>query len=227
MAVPGSAGSSWEMTFDLVATRHYLLRILRLDETVFADLARDQLQTAAALALPAILLFGTTISSWLWLVLWVDDGLDNAAVLVRQVIGGTIVSYGAWLLWVLIVDRVLTMLWKQTVDRRALFRVMGFASLPIVFTWIMWLPDNLQGDDLPFGTLTVAILFAAVSAWLLLSHRAIAAVTGATENQRGVANLIGYFVFLAILGLISRSGMAPGIPLFTRGFREFIDVGGF
>ncbi len=225
MAASGSAGANWQTTFDLAATRRYLLRILRLDDAVFSDLARDQTQTAAALVLPAILLFGTTISSWLWLLLWVDDGLDNAAVLVRQVIGGTIVSYGAWLLWVLIVDRALAMLWKQTVDRRTLFRVMGFASLPIAFTWIMWLPDNIQGDDLPLGTLSVAILFAAASAWLLLSHRAIAAVTGATENQRGAANLIGYFVFLAILGLISRSGMAPGIPLFTRGFREFIDVG--
>jgi hypothetical protein len=102
---------------------------------------------------------------------------------------------------------------------------MGFASLPLVLTWILWLPDNVQGDDLPLGTLAVAILVAASSAWLLLSHRAIAAVTGATENQRGVANLAGYLVFLAILGLISRSGMAPVIPLFTRGFRHFIDFG--
>jgi hypothetical protein len=227
MAVPGSAGASWQTTFDLAATRRYLLRILRLDETVFADLARDQLQTAAALALPAILLLGTTISSWLWLVLAVDDGLDGGAILARQVIGGTIVAYASWVLWVFVVERMLTLLWNQPVDRRALFRVMGFASLPVVLTWILWLPDNLQGDDAPFGTLAVAILFAAASAWLVLSHRALAAVTGATENHRGLANLVGYLVFLAILGLISRSGMAPGIPLFTRGFREYIDFGGF
>lgn len=227
MTAPGSAGANWQTAFDLPATRRYLFRILRLDERVFSDLARDQMQTAAALALPAVLLFGTTISSWLWLLLWVDDGLDGVAVLVRQVIGGTIVSYTSWLLWVFIVDRMLALAWKQPVDRRALFRVMGFASLPVALAWILWLPDNLQGDDMPFGTLAVAILFTAATAWLLLSHRGIAAVTGATENQRGVANLAGYLVFLAILGLVSRSGMAPGIPLFTRGFREFIDFGSF
>src|SRR5688500_16476758 len=95
MAVPESAGANWQTAFDLTATRRYLLRIVRLDETVFSDLARDQLQTAAAVALPAILLFGTTIASWLWLVLWVDDGLDGGAILVRQVIGGTIVGYAS------------------------------------------------------------------------------------------------------------------------------------
>ena len=227
MAVPGSAGASWQMTFDLAATWRYLARIARLDETVFSDIARDQVQTAAALALPAVLLFGATISSWLWLVLAVDDGLDGGAVLVRQVIGGTIVGYACWAGWVLIVERLLAMLWGQTVDRRALLRVMGFASLPVVLTWVMWLPDNLQGDDAPLGTLALAIMVAAASAWLMLSHRALAAVSGATENQRGAANLVGYFAFLAVLGLVSRSGMAPGIPLFTRGFRHFIDLGGF
>lgn len=226
MAFPGSTGANWQMTFDLAATKRYIVRLLRLDETVFSDIAQDQMQTAAALALPAVLLFGTTISSWLWLALWVDDGLDGGAVLVRQVIGGTVVGYACWVGWVLIVERLLAMLWNQTVDRRALFRVMGFASLPVVLTWVMWLPDNLQGDDLPLGTLAVAVLVAAISAWLLLSHRALAAVSGATENQRGAANLAGYLAFLAVLGLVSRSGMAPGIPLFTRGFRHFIDLGG-
>ena len=227
MAVPGSAGASWQMTFDLAATWRYLMRIARLDETVFSDIARDQVQTAAALALPAVLLFGATISSWLWLVLAVDDGLDGGAVLVRQVIGGTIVGYACWAGWVFIVERLLAMLWGQTVDRRALLRVMGFASLPVVLTWVMWLPDNLQGDDAPLGTLALAIMVAAASAWLMLSHRALAAVSGATEEQRGAANLVGYLAFLAVLGLVSRSGMAPGIPLFTRGFRHFIDLGGF
>jgi hypothetical protein len=211
------------MTFDLAATRRYLVRILRLDETVFSDIAQDQLQTAAALALPAVLLLGSTISTWLWLMLWVDNGLDGGAVLVRQVIAGTIIGYASWVAWVFIVERLLIMVWHQQVDRRALFRVMGFASLPLVLTWILWLPDNVQGDDLPLGTLAVAILVTAASAWLLLSHRAIAAVTVATENERGAANFAGYLVFLAILGLISRSGMAPVIPLFTRGFRHFID----
>lgn len=225
MAVPGSAGANWQTTFDLAATRRYLIRILRLDETVFADLARDQMQTAAALAIPAVLILGSTISSWLWLALWVDDGLDGGAVLLRQVIAGTIVGYACWVLWVFVVERMLAMVWRLQVDRRALFRVMGFATLPLVLTWAIWLPDNLQGDDLPLGTLALAITVAAASAWLLLSHRAIAEVTAATENQRGVANLAGYLVFLAVLGLISRSGMAPIIPLFTRGFRHFIDFG--
>lgn len=225
MAVPGSAGANWQTTFDLTATRRYLIRILRLDETVFADLARDQMQTAAALAVPAVLIFGSTISSWLWLALSVDDGLDGGAVLLRQVIAGTIVGYACWALWVFVVERMLAVVWHQQVDRRALFRVMGFATLPLVLTWIIWLPDNLQGDDAPLGTLALAITVAAASAWLLLSHRAIAEVTAATENERGAANLAGYLVFLAILGLISRSGMAPIVPLFTRGFRHFIDFG--
>src|SRR4051794_27661570 len=125
MAVPERADANWPTTFDLTATRGYLVRILRLDETVFSDLARDQMQTAAALALPALLLFGTTISSWLWLVLWVDDGLDGGAVLVRQVIGGTVVGYACWVLWVFVVERMLAMVWHQVVDRRVLFRVMG------------------------------------------------------------------------------------------------------
>lgn len=220
-----NAGARWQDSFDIPATRRYLGRIVRLDETVFGDLARDPMQTAAALALPAVLIFGLTISSWLWLILWVDDGLDNVAVLLRQVIGGTVVGYACWVGWVLIVEFLLSRLSGRPVDRRALIRVMGFASAPLVITWILWLPDNVQGNDAPFGTLAVAILFAAITMWLLLSHRAIAAVTNVTENQRGLANLVGYLAFLAVLGLVSRSGMAPAIPLFTRGFRHFIDLG--
>jgi hypothetical protein len=216
------------MSFDAARTWAFVKRLARTDDTAFREIADDEGQTAAALALPAVVMLAGTIGAWLYFELVVEVELEFAALLLRGFILGTILGWAAWAGGVFVTQQILVRM-GHPVDRWRLARVLGFAMLPMAVTLLMWLPDFVQGDDEPFGSLLQGLFIAVAVILPLFAWHAVRAVAAAaTERQVTISVLGGYLFYLAVMGLLATwSGLAPVISLFTHGFEEYVDFGDF
>ena len=213
------------LEFDRNLVWSYVRRVALVDGEVFSDLRTDNRVTLTALALPALLLFLSSAGTWLFLELNFGFPVDAGALITRHIIAGTIAGYAMWLAWVLVAEGVLVRAFDVAVDRPALARAMGFASVPVVLMVVAFLPDVVQDTSDPaLPSLSFALGLAALFAWFALSDLAITgAVPAATRRQVLLANLAGFLVFAAVLTVLaSREGIAPGVWVHTNGFGQFI-----
>lgn len=230
MANDATAGDGMmpaDTSFDLGATWGYLMAVARLEDGVFGRLARDETQSVAAVVLPAVLMLGGTISSWLYLLLAVDANVDAVGVILRGFVLGTIAGWGAWAGWAALTSFLLSWRWGHEVERWPLMRALGFATLPLVLTWVTFLPDTILGNDPVIGQVALPLMILAVMATAIFALHAVReAVPDAREREVTLATLGGYVAALAVLGLLaSKSGIAPIFAIFTQGFEYYVDFG--
>ncbi len=213
------------LEFDHNLVWSYVRRVALVDDDVFSELRDDDRVTLTALVLPALLLLLSSLGTWLFLELNFGFPVDTGALLTRHIIAGTITGYAMWLAWVLVAEGVLVRAFDVAVDRPALARTMGFASVPLVLMVVAFLPDIVQDTSDPaLPSLSFALGLVALFAWFALSDLAItAAVPAATRRQVLLANLAGFLVFAGVLTVLaSREGIAPGVWVHTSGFSQFI-----
>jgi hypothetical protein len=192
-----------EPRLDLAILVDRLQRLLRLDTSVFDDVRHD---TAATLPAFAVLVASTGlagIGGWLW---WaVQDFGDNGRVFVQSAVLGTLFSVALWIVWLLVAWVILTQLFREDADWQQMFRTMGMAAIPLGLSVAMFIP----GVDFGIALASVALFFG-------LTTIAIQAATPANAARVLVANLAGFLVWAAVLGLLVTSDnyLAPGIFLF-------------
>ncbi len=93
-------------------------------------------------------------------------------------------------------------LFKVQVDLQALVRTMGYAAFPLAFSLLMFIPIVWPVFAIvPLALLLVTMIYAVQSA------------TGAESNQVVIASLIGFAVFVLVLGLISSTSDAAKAPM--------------
>jgi hypothetical protein len=188
---------------DINAVVNRILRLARLDTSAFDEVRDDQRETIPAIAIVVVSCLLAGFGAWMWLIFVAPDGVDvdHGKVIVNVFLLGTIVTTVVWAVWVAVTAMMLNSVYKEHVDLMSLMRTMGYASFPFALSMLMLVPM------LSFG---VALF--AVGVWVVLSIFAVQAATTAESDRVIKANLVGFFVFAIVLGLLARNvGLASGV----------------
>ncbi len=180
-----------------------LLRLVKLDTTVFEDVREDAAATVPAICVVIVATLLAGLGGWFWWLL--QPFGDESRVLVQSVVMGTLFSVALWIVWLLVSWVVLTQLFREDADWQQMLRTMGVASIPLALSFAVFVP----GVGLGIGLASLALLFG-------LTSIAIQAVTSADPARVLVANAAGFAVWATVLGLLvtSNNYLAPGIFLF-------------
>jgi uncharacterized membrane protein len=188
---------------------NWLMRLARLDLTVFDDVKDNAAATAPAIAVVVVASFLAGLGTWLWGV--VEDVPDKGELLLKATILGSIVQIFLWLLWVYIAAMILSRVFGTGADPYRMIRTMGLAFAPMAISLLVLL-----------SVLSVPFAVIAIGATFLLTNAAIASATDAPADRVALANLIGFAAFAIVLGIFSnvaewgeRGGLAPGIFFFN------------
>lgn len=179
---------------------NHLVRLAKLDTTVFDEVRDDANELIPAIVITVVSALLAGLGAFMF---WkaVAAGTPDSAF-VNQVILGAIflaVMYGVA---VLVVYVVMAQLFKVQVDLQALVRTMGYAAFPLAFSLLMFIPIVWPVFAIvPLALLLVTMIYAVQSA------------TGAESNQVVIASLIGFAVFVLVLGLISSTSDAAKAPM--------------
>jgi hypothetical protein len=182
-----------------------LLRLCRLDTSVFAEVRQDATATIPAILVLVISTLLAGVGGWLWWVLNdFGDYEGSTEVLFESVIVGGFFSIVLWLLWLGVAWVILTQMFREEAHWQEMLRTMGMASIPLAISLGMFIPG------LDFG-----IALASIVLFFGLTNAAIQATTTADPARVMAANLAGFTVWAVLLGLFatSESLLAPGIFL--------------
>jgi hypothetical protein len=192
----------------------WLLRLAKLDLTVFDDIKDEAAATVPAIAVVVAATVLAGLGSWLW---WIQQdfapGVDqkNLEVFFKSLVLGGIFQSALWFLWVYISAMVLTRGLGASADINQMVRTMGLAFAPMAISVLM----VIRLLTVPFGVIAIA-------GTLLLSHVAIQATTTAESRHVVLANITGFVVFAVVLGILANisevyswGGLAPGLFFFN------------
>ncbi|MEO6043961.1 MAG: YIP1 family protein [Tepidiformaceae bacterium] len=182
-----------------------LVRLAKLDTTVFDEVRDDANELIPALVITVVSALLAGLGALLfWSV--VASGTPDR-VFVNQVIFGSIFMAVMYGVAALVVYVVMVQMFKVQVELQALVRTMGYASFPLAACILMFIPILWP----VFAIVPLALL-------LVTTIYAVQSATSAQSNQVVIASLIGFAVFVLVLGVIattSDSGKAPmGAGLF-------------
>ena len=188
---------------DINAILNRVMRLARLDTTVFDEVRDDERELIPAVVIVAISSLLAGVGAWLWLLFVKPAGvdLDFGNVLLKIMLIGTIFAAVLWGVWVAITYVILVQVYKEQTDLMSLMRTMGYAAFPISLSLLMFIPG------LSFG-----IALAAIVLWFVMSTYAVQAASNASSDRVVMANAIGFIVFAVFMALIAReSGLTTGV----------------
>ena len=191
----------------------WLGRVARLDFSVFEEVKTERTATASAV----LVVFGASllagIGSWIWALQHGEYGLGGGEVLLKSVLGGTLVQTGVFFVWVYLSYVVLTHIFGAKVFFQELIRTMGLAFAPVGMSLFV----AVAPLAVPFGVFSLGLAF-------VVENAAIQRASGVTEREAMFANLGGFAAFLVFMGAFANvlkvaefGGLAPGIFFFTFG----------
>ena len=203
---------------DMQGLVNRLVRLARLDTTVFDEVRLDASATVPSAIVAVVATFLAGFGGWLWWVMSSDFDTGSGQVLIKSAILGSIFAIAMWVVWVLPVYVILTQVFRAQADVQQLVRTMGMAAAPLGLTILMFIPG------ISFG-----IALASVALFFSLSTMAAQAATNAPPAKVLVASIAGFAVWAIVLTVltgdvsISRGGdlsintYAPGIFIFSLG----------
>ncbi len=188
---------------DINAILNRVMRLARLDTTVFDEVRDDERELIPAVVIVAISALLAGVGAWLWLIFVKPAGvdIDFGNVLLKIIVIGTLFAGVLWGVWVAITYVILVQVYKEQTDLMSLLRTMGYAAFPFSLSLLMFIPG------LSFG-----IALAAVVLWFVMSTYAVQAASNASSDRVVMANAIGFIVFAVFMALIARqSGLTTGV----------------
>jgi hypothetical protein len=203
---------------DMQGLVNRLVRLARLDTTVFDEVRLDASATVPSVIVAVVATFLAGFGGWLWWVMSSNFDTGSGQVLIKSAILGSIFAIAMWVVWVLLIYVILTQVFRAQADVQQLVRTMGMAAAPLGLTILMFIPG------ISFG-----IALASVALFFGLSTMAAQAATNAAPAKVLVASIAGFAVWAIVLTVltgdvsISRGGdlsintYAPGIFIFALG----------
>ncbi len=193
-----------------------LMRLARLDTTVFDEVRLDASATVPCAIVAVASIFLAGLGGWLWWAM--QDFGDKGKVLLQSFILGSIFAIALWVAWLLIVYVLLTQVFRAQADIQQLLRVMGLAAAPLALTVLMFIP----GIDFGIGLASLALFFG-------LTTIAIQTATNASPGAVLAANGAGFAVWAIVLGFLvtDNSFFAPGFFLMNAANEALASVANF
>jgi hypothetical protein len=199
--------------FNYQALTARLMRLVKLDTSVFDEVRLDASTTIPSVAVVAVATFLAGLGGWLWWIM--QDFGDSGKVLMQSFILGSIFSVALWVVWLLIVYVLLTQVFRAQADIQQLVRTMGMAAAPLALSVLMFIPAL----DFGIGLASLALFFG-------LTTFAIQASTSASAGQVLVCNAAGFAIWAIVLALLvgSDSFFAPGFFLLDAPKEAMVDL---
>ncbi len=187
-----------------------VIRLARLDTTVFDEVRDDPAELIPSLIVAAVSSVLAGLGALLWWQVVFDAEPDN--LVINTLILGSIFLFGMHLVSALVIYVVLAQMFRTTADVQTLLRTMGYAAAPMALSVLMFLPVIYP----VFSLVPLALV-------LLFSIYAVQSATGADSNQVVTATVLGFAVMVLILGLIALASDLPDAPMGAGVFGTLLD----
>lgn len=172
-----------------------VLRLARLDTSVFDEVRDDQNETIPAVIIAAISALLAGIGSFLWWkVVWGSE-FEPDGVFLNTLLLGSIFTLAMYGVGALVIYVVLAQMFKLQVDLMSLVRVMGYAAIPMALWVLMFIPVLYP----LFALMPIALL-------MVMMIYAVQSVSGADSTEVVIASAIGLGVMILVLGFFSQAG---------------------
>lgn len=170
-----------------------VLRLARLDTTVFDEVRDDANELIPAMIVAAVASLLAGLGAALFWEFNFDRGPDN--VWLNTFILGGIFMAALYMVWVLIAYVVVVQVYKASADLQSLIRTMGYGAAPLALSLLMFIPVLYP----VFAIVPLALLF-------VMSIYAVQSVTNADSTQVVIANTAGFAVMVLVLSIVAFSG---------------------
>jgi len=170
-----------------------ILRLARLDTTVFDEVRDDENELIPALIVAGIASLLAGLGAALFWEFNFDRGPDN--VWLNNFILGGLFMAALYMVWVLIAYVIVVQVFKATADLQSLIRTMGYAAVPLAICVLMFIPVLYP----VFAIVPLALLF-------VMTIYAVQSVTNADSSQVVIANTAGFAVMVLVLSIVAFSG---------------------
>ena len=188
-----------------------LLRLIRLDTSVFDEVRDDDRELIPALVVAVVSCFLAGLGAWLYWEITADIGAQSAFL--NAFLLGSIflaVMYGAA---ALVIYVIMVQFFKVQVELLPIVRTMGYAAAPLSLSLLMLIPVLYPVFALvPLAILLVSMIYAVQSA------------TNAESTQVVVACIVGFTVMTLVLGVIAVSSSFPDAPIGAGQFGLYLDL---
>lgn len=172
-----------------------ILRLARLDTSVFDEVRDDPNETIPAVVVAVVSALLAGLGALLWWEVVPDISSTPDKLVLNTLILGTVFMAVMYGVAALIAYVVLMQMYKAQVDLMALVRTMGYAAIPLAGSVLMFIPIVWP----VFSLVPLALL-------LVMMIYAIQAASGADSTQVVIAAVSGLAVMVLVLGLIAVSG---------------------
>ncbi len=177
-----------------------IVRLAKLDTTVFDEVRDDARELIPALVVAAIACLLAGLGA---LLFWkVVPDFEPDGLVVNTLILGTIFTVAMYGVAALIIYVVMAQMYKVTIDLQALIRTMGYAAIPLALSVLQFIPLLWP----VFALVPLALLF-------VMMIYAVQSASGAESTQVVMATTIGFTVMVLVLGIISVSGSVTDAPI--------------
>lgn len=171
-----------------------LVRLARLDTTVFDEVRDDVNELIPALIVAGVAALLAGLGATLWFLLLWDDRLQPDGLWLNTFILGGIFLAALYAVWVLITYVVVVQVYKASADLQSLLRTMGYAAAPFALCLLMFIPVLWP----VFAIVPLALVF-------VMTIYATQSVTNADSTQVVMANLAGFAVMVLVLSIVAFS----------------------
>jgi len=172
-----------------------VLRLARLDTSVFDEVRDDQNETIPAVIIAAISALLAGIGSFLWWkVVWGSE-FEPDGVFLNTLLLGSIFTLAMYGVGALVIYVVLAQMFKLQVDLLSLVRVMGYAAIPMALWVLMFIPMLYP----LFAIMPIALL-------MVMMIYAVQSVSGADSTEVVIASAVGLAVMVLVLGFFAQAG---------------------
>jgi hypothetical protein len=192
-------------------TLNRVLRLARLDTTVFDEVRDDPAELLPAIIVAVISSLLAGLGAFLYWQITVDLAWDNRFMNVFLL--GSLFMALVYGLAALVIYLVLVQIFRVDVDLYALVRCLGYAAIPLALSLLMVIPVIYPLFSLaPLGLLLVFMIYAVQSA------------TNADSNHVVIASFAGFAVMCLVLGVIAIATSVPNAPAGAGQFSLFLDL---
>lgn len=172
------------------AVLNRVMRLARLDTTVFDEVKDDINETIPAIVVAVVSWLLAGLGAWLYWTVATDVEWDNTFL--DTVVLGTIFGVVLYFAAIAIAYVVLAQMYRIQTDIQSLIRVGGYAAIPMAASVLMLIPLIWP----VFAIVPLALL-------LVMMIYAVQSASNADSTQVVWASLIGFTVMALVLGFIA------------------------